>query len=172
MSEQNTEVRAVAELDLDRYLGTWFEICRLPLKYEDAAASDITAHYSLNEDGTIRVENRLLDENGKPDRAIGQAQAVDSSKAKLKVSFLPGYLRWIPFTKGDYWVLAITPDYETALVGTPDRHHLWILSRTPLPNPETVQGMLKTATAMGFDLSKLIWTEQSGTAVPDIAFPD
>lgn len=172
MSEQNTEVRAVAELDLDRYLGTWFEICRLPLKYEDAKATDITANYALNEDGTVRIENRLLDEDGKPERAIGQAQAVDGSKAKLKVSFLPEYLRWIPFTKGDYWVLAITPDYESALVGTPDHHHLWVLSRTPHSHPETVQGMLATATAMGFDLSRLIWTAQSGNCVPASAFSD
>lgn len=172
MSEQNTDVRAVSELDLERYLGTWFEICRLPLKYEDAKATDITANYALNEDSSVRVENRLLDENGKPDRAIGKAEATDASNAKLKVSFLPEYLRWIPFTKGDYWVLAITPDYETALVGTPDRHHLWVLSRTPHAHPETVEGMLKTATAMGFDLSKLIWTEQSGVPVPASAFAD
>ncbi|WP_395396458.1 lipocalin family protein (plasmid) [Novosphingobium sp. BL-8A] len=172
MSDPNTQVRAVAELDLDRYLGTWFEICRLPLKYEPAKANDITATYSLNEDGTVRVENRLRDEDGKPDRAIGQAQAADASNAKLKVSFLPEYLRWIPFTKGDYWVLAITPDYETALVGTPDRHHLWVLARTPNPHPETVEGMLGTARAMGFDLSKLIWTKQSGEAVPASAFID
>lgn len=172
MSDHDSEVRAVAQLDLDRYLGTWFEICRLPLKYEDAKARDITATYSLNANGTVRVENRCIDEDGKPDRSIGEAEAVDASKAKLKVSFLPEYLRWIPFTKGDYWVLAITPDYEMALVGTPDREHLWVISRSPQVSQASVQGLLDTATAMGFDLSKLIWTEQSGAPVPDSAFSD
>lgn len=116
----------VAHVDLQRYLGTWYEICRLPLKWEDATAQDITATYSMEEGGTIRVDNRCIDAEGKPSQSIGQAAPVAGSTAKLTVTFLPEYLRWIPFTKGDYWVLRLADDYSVSLVGTPDRENLWL----------------------------------------------
>lgn len=121
---QMKDVAAVPGIDLHRYLGTWFEICRLPLKWEDAEASDITATYSKAADGGIKVENRCLDNHGTPERSIGVAVPQDDNNAKFRVSFLAAYLRWIPFTTGDYWVLAIAPDYSIALVGTPDRKNL------------------------------------------------
>lgn len=64
-------LNTVAHVDLDRYGGTWFEICRLPLKWEPEGARDVTATYGLNDDGSIRVDNRCLDENGKPMQALG-----------------------------------------------------------------------------------------------------
>lgn len=166
---ENTPVVAVPNIDLARYLGRWFEICRLPLKWEDAAASDITATYSQTADGRIRVENRCLDKDGKPDRSIGLAVPQDASNAKLKVSFLPEYLRWIPFTQGDYWVLAIDADYTVALVGTPDREHLWLIARTAALPSEVVENYLAVAKTQGFDLGRLITPRQSGHMVPDTA---
>lgn len=170
MAEPTTEVTSLVKLDLDRYIGTWFEICRLPLKWEDAAASDITATYALGEDGKIRVENRCLDKEGKPDRAIGVAIPQDSSNARLKVSFLPKFLRWIPFTRGDYWVLAVSPDYSVALVGTPDRRNLWLLARSAALPTDQVENYLAVAKSQGFDLDRLITPRQSGQIVPEAAF--
>jgi apolipoprotein D and lipocalin family protein len=170
MSDIKNEVVTVASLDLDRYLGTWFEICRLPLKWEDADASDITATYRLGPDGKVRVENRCIGKDGKPDRAIGVAVPQDATNAKLKVSFLPEYLRWIPFTEGDYWVLAIAPDYSVALVGTPDRKHLWLLARSAALPADVVDDYLAVARAQGFDLDRLITPRQSGRKVPASAF--
>lgn len=172
MPDTKNEVTSVSSLDLDRYLGTWFEICRLPLKWEDAAASDISATYTLLPDGQIGVENRCLDADGKPDRSIGVAVSQDASDAKLKVSFLPEYLRWIPFTKGDYWVLAIAPDYSVALVGTPDHQHLWLLSRSPALSTTIVENYLAIARTQGFNLDALITPRQSGHKVPDTAFEE
>ena len=83
------------------YLGLWFEIGRLPLKWEDDAATDVTAGYSLNDDGTVRVDNRCFDKDGKPTQAMGKAEVVEGEVGQLEVSFLPEGLRWIPFTKGD-----------------------------------------------------------------------
>lgn len=162
-------ITTVTHLDLDRYLGTWFEICRLPLKWEDAKASDITATYSLNPDGSIKVDNRCIDEDGQPDQAIGQAVSTDASDARLKVSFLPQYLRWLPFTKGDYWVMRVSPDYTVALVGTPDRANLWLLSRTPQLAADVREDYLASATTQGFDLTGLITPRQSGHIVSDAA---
>ena len=170
MTNHPDDVSTVPSLDLDRYLGTWFEICRLPLTWEDATARDITATYSLNQDGTIRVDNRCIDKNGKPARAVGQATSTEPGGAKLKVSFLPGFLRWLPFARGDYWVLRVAPAYDLALVGTPDRANLWLLSRKPQVADAIREDFLATARSQGFDLAALISPVQSGAVLPDAAF--
>ena len=158
-------LHTVARVDLDRYVGTWYEICRLPLKWEPEGARDITATYKLNEDGTIRVDNRCLDEEGKPTQALGQAKPVDDSNARLTVSFLPEYLRWIPFTKGDYWIIRLAEDYGVSLVGTPDRRNLWLLARRHDLPQAMRDDYLATARAEGFGLSALITPAQSGQMV-------
>lgn len=158
-------LNTMAHVDLDRYLGTWYEICRLPLKWEPEGARDITATYKLNDDGTIRVDNRCLDEEGKPTQAVGQAKPVDDSNARLTVNFLPEYLRWIPFTKGDYWIIRLAEDYGISLVGTPDRKNLWLLARRHDLPQALRDDYLATARAEGFDLSALITPAQSGKMV-------
>lgn len=167
MSDQG-DVASVMHLDLQRYLGLWFEIGRLPLRFEDDDAIRVTAEYSLLEDGTIRVDNRCIDGEGVPTQAIGQAEPVDEHPGRLRVTFLPAGLRWIPFTRADYWVVRIDPDYRIALVGTPDRKHLWLLARDPELDPATAADYAGTARAQGFDLSQWIRTEQTGTPVADV----
>jgi apolipoprotein D and lipocalin family protein len=102
MTELNG-VTSIPNFDLQKYLGKWYEICRLPLKWEDENATDITANYSLNVNGAIRVDNRCFDEDGEPSRSIGEAKPDDSSKARLKVTFLPEYLRWVPGWAAPFW---------------------------------------------------------------------
>ena len=167
---QDDDVTTVAKIDLKRYLGTWFEICRLPLKWEDAEASDISATYSQDSDGAIRVDNRCLDRNGKPDQAVGQAVPTDGSNARLKVTFLPQFLRWIPFTQGDYWIIRISADYDVALVGTPNKENLWLLSRSAHLSADIISDFLATAQDEGYDLSDLITASQSGQIVQDPSF--
>ena len=160
------EPTTVAHVDLERYLGLWYELARLPMKYEDEAASDITARYSLKPNGRVKVDNRAFDADDKPVQAIGEATAVDDSNARLKVSFLPAALRWLPFTSGDYWILKLDADYRTALVGSPDRRFLWLLSRTPdLPDAER-EAFLDEARRQGFDLAALIVPRHTGRDVP------
>lgn len=166
MSEHG-DVAPVAQLDLQRYLGLWFEIGRLPLRFEDDDAIRVNAEYSLHEDGTIRVDNRCIDGEGVPTQAVGQAEPVEGHPGRLRVTFLPAGLRWIPFTRADYWVLRIDPEYRIALVGTPDRTHLWLLAREPELDAATVADYASTARAQGFDLTPWIRTEQTGTPVSD-----
>lgn len=161
-----TEVTTVPNVDLTRYLGRWYEICRLPLKWEDETATDITANYSLN-DGKLRVHNRCFDAEGKPSQAIGEARPIDETNARLKVTFLPEYMRWIPFTHGDYWVLKLDPDYRVALVGTPDHKNLWVLSREPRLSDTMLREYLDEARAQGFDLAGLITPQHTGREVTD-----
>lgn len=161
------DVTAVPHLDLDRYLGRWYEICRLPMKYEDEAATDITATYSFNDNGKVRVDNRCFNAEGEPVQALGEATPVDDANSKLKVSFLPKALRWIPFTEGDYWVMKIDSAYQVSLVGTPDRKFLWILARSPDLSRPTWDDYLEEARRQGFDLSSMIVPKHTGREVTD-----
>lgn len=159
------EAHSVDDLDLQRYLGLWYELGRLPLRYEDDTATDVTAEYSLEDDGTIRVDNRCLDEDGEPTQAVGQGIPDSAHPGRLAVTFLPEGLRWIPFTKADYWVLKIDQDYRHALVGTPDHKYLWLLSRAPAMEDGARDEYLAEARAQGYDLDRWIEPAQSGRRV-------
>ena len=139
----------VSNFNLEQYLGTWYEIARLPMKRQPEDSTDISAVQSLNE-------------NGKVDEAIAEATIIDAEHAKLEVSFLPEGLRWIPFTKGDYWVLKIDPDYQTALVGEPNKEYLWLLHRGTSLDEATQREYLSYAESLGYDLSDLIHTVHTG----------
>jgi apolipoprotein D and lipocalin family protein len=159
MSEPTT----VPSLDLGRYLGAWYEIARLPMRHEPPDWTDITATYTLNDDGNVRVRNRALDAGGELHEAIGEAVPVEGSgNARLEVSFLPEGLRWLPFTKGDYWVLRVDDAYRTALVGDPKREFLWLLHRDPHIEPALREAFLAAARAQGYDLAELIDTPHTG----------
>lgn len=172
MTENEKAVTAVPYLDLERYLGDWFEIGRRPMKFEDDGARDVTASYSLGDDGSIRVDNRCIDEEGEPAQAIGKAVPDGDSTSQLKVTFLPAALRWIPFTQADYWVLKIDDDYRYALVGTPDHKFLWFLARESSVPQEVETEYLDEAARQGFALDEWIRPEQSGTKVSDEMLAD
>jgi apolipoprotein D and lipocalin family protein len=164
---EKPEVRSVDDLDLQRYLGLWYEVGRLPMRFEDDSASDVTAEYSLNDDGTVKVDNRCLDEEGKPTQALGEAVPDPEHPGRLRVSFLPEGLRWIPFTRADYWVLKIDGHYRHALVGTPDHKYLWLLAREPHIDPAIENEYLAEAERQGYELAHWIRTPQSGERVTD-----
>ncbi len=91
MGEQSA-VTSVGSLDLNRYSGLWYEVGRLPLKWEDADASDITAEYTPEDDGSVRVDNRCIDKDGAPSQSIGRATPVNGQAGRLQVSFVPKFL--------------------------------------------------------------------------------
>lgn len=163
------DITPVATLDLERYLGLWYEIGRLPLQQEDDAARDVTAEYSLDDDGSVRVDNRCLDGDGSPTQAVGRATPVEDEPGRLDVTFLPAGLRWIPFTTADYQVLKIDDGYTTALVGTGDRKHLWLLARAPHVDGAAELAYLDEARRQGYELGVWIRTPQSGGRVTDDA---
>ena len=163
-----SEIQTVNHFDLTRYLGTWYEIARLPMKHQPEDSTDISAVYSLNDDGKVRVQNRCLDGQGELDESIGEATVVDAEHGKLEVSFLPEGLRWIPFTKGDYWVLKIDDDYTTALVGEPNQKYLWLLHRDVDLDANVKQQYLAYAESLGYDLTDLIHTVHTGRKTPQL----
>jgi apolipoprotein D and lipocalin family protein len=149
----------VASVDLARYQGTWYEIARLPLLWENKCDSNVTATYTLRPDGKVTVLNQCTKKDGTETASTGTAEVVskDNSNSKLKVSFF-----W-PF-KGDYWILDLDPHYQWALVGTPNLKNLWILSRTPQLDKPVLDTLIDRAHKLGFDTGKLTFTKQK-TAV-------
>ena len=147
-------------VDLTRYQGRWFEIARLPLIWESKCTSDVTATYTSLSDGKIEVLNSCRKSDGKITQSKGTAKIAsknDSSNSKLKVTFF-----W-PFS-GAYWILDLDPNYRWALVGNPSRKNLWILSRTPTLDHETIDMLLAKGAYLGFNTSKIIMTKQTQPA--------
>ena len=148
-------VRPVTAFDLNRYLGQWHEIARLDHSFE-RGMRDVSATYSLQEDGSVKVVNRGYDTQRQAwKEAIGRAVFIgDSNTASLKVSFFG------PFY-GGYHVIALDQqNYRWSLVAGPDRDYLWILSRDRTLPAGVREQLLNQAKALGFATDKLIWVDQ------------
>lgn len=150
--------QAVSEIDIHQYVGQWYEIAHLPMYFQRNCASNTTANYTLNSDKTLGVLNSCRTKTGETISSQGVAYPQNAGMSQLKVSFLPAGLRWIPFTKGDYWILRVDPEYKVALVGGPSHKYLWILSRSPQIDEATYQSYLQTARQYGYDVTKLVRT--------------
>jgi apolipoprotein D and lipocalin family protein len=164
-------VRTVDRVDLDRYAGEWFEIARFPNRFQNACVSDVRARYSRRSDGRIDVVNRCRSAEGMTE-AKGVARVVDArSSAKLKVRFAPAALSFLPFVWGDYWILGLADDYSWAVVGSPDRKYLWILSRTPALPAASYAAALAAARSNGFDVDRLQTTRHTDAGDADLPRP-
>lgn len=150
----------VPAVDLQRYAGLWYEQAHLPLWFQRRCVADTTARYATGPDDMIQVVNRCRTGEGTVLQARGEARRMDGSTARLEVRFAPSWLSWLPMVWGDYWVIGLDADYRWAMVGTPDRRYLWILSRRPRLDPETMAMLVARARAMGYPVDALIATPQ------------
>jgi apolipoprotein D and lipocalin family protein len=143
--------KAVTPFDKNKYLGRWYEIARLDFKYE-RNLNNVTAEYSLNEDGTIRVSNRGYDTTKRSwKQAIGKAKFVgEENVAMLKVSFFGSFY-------SGYNVIAIDENYRYALIAGKSLKYLWILSRDKTIPAETKDKYINIARNIGYKTSDLIW---------------
>ena len=144
----------VQELDIERYLGTWYEISRFDHKFERGLVG-VTATYSYRKDGKIKVVNTGFKEtlDGKRSDVTGKAKIPDPNiPSKLKVSFF-----W--FFYGDYFVLELEENYQWAVIGSSSDKYLWILSRTPQMDENVYNDLLNNLTNRGYDINKLIKVE-------------
>ncbi|MEW2916476.1 lipocalin family protein [Ruegeria sp. ANG10] len=124
--DRSVAMTTVQDLEVERYLGLWYEIARFPNRFEKGCVG-VTAEYGLLEDGQISVTNTCREEtlNGQVRQAEGKARI--EGPGQLSVTFVP----WLPFARGDYWVLGLRADYSVAVVGAPRGSTGWILARTP-----------------------------------------
>lgn len=155
-TSKNMNTTTVKQLDLPRYLGTWYEIARYDHRFE-RGLQGVTATYSMRPDGKIKVLNQGYENtlDGKLSVAEGKAK-LTSEPGKLKVSFF-----WIFY--GDYFVMELDENYQWVLIGSSSDKYLWILSRTPQLKESVKNAILEKAKQRGYDTSKLIWVEQPKT---------
>lgn len=146
------ERKTVSELDLERYMGTWYEIARLENRFERGMTA-VTAQYRLLEDGTVEVINSgTCPKTGERKVALGRARK-GRCPGQLKVSFLG-------FFGAPYNVLDLGDNYEWALVGSSSYRYLWILSRTPKLDAVVVEQIKLRAREYGYDTEKLVMVDQ------------
>ncbi|HWV39975.1 MAG TPA: lipocalin family protein [Vulgatibacter sp.] len=149
------EVQTVPYVDLERYVGTWYEIAAFPQRFQ-AGCTATTTTYTLRDDGQIDVVNRCNEGSpGGPEKVVkGRARVADpATNAKLKVSFFRPF--W-----GDYWIVDLGADYDYAVVGHPSRDYCWILSRTPTLDPALYDAIVRRLQAQRFDTDRLQKTLQ------------
>ena len=144
----------VDEFDLSRYLGVWYEVARYNHSFE-RGMDNTMAEYILQDDGKVFVLNTGW-KNGKFKVAEGKAKYKDPDghPGALKVSFFL-------FFYSEYNVMMVDENYQISLVGSKSENYLWILSRTPVPDPDLLSMVLEEAARRGYDTSKLIWVDQS-----------
>jgi apolipoprotein D and lipocalin family protein len=148
------QLPVVSGVDLNRYQGRWYDIASIPLRFSQYCTCTF-AEYTADANGKVIVFNQCLNsKTGKTDSIRGKAFPVKgSNNAKLKVQFF-----W-PF-RGDYYIIDLDSNYSLAMVGSPDRSTLWILSRTPVIPETRYQDCMEKAKALGFDTSRLRRTPQ------------
>jgi len=155
-NSQMIDKTTVKELDLNRYLGTWYEIARFPHSFEKNLVG-VTATYNLREDGKIKVLNEGYKNalNGERSKAVGKAKIPNKLEpGKLKVSFF-----WIFYA--DYYVLELDENYQYVMIGSSSDKYFWILSRTPQMEPAVYEMLLEKARKRGYNLDKLYKVPQS-----------
>ena len=159
-------LQVVAPVDLKRYAGLWHEQARLPNRFEKQCTGPVSAEYTPLPDGTVEVRNRCVLADGKVEESLGLARTVavpgQPGAGRLQVRFAPAWLGWLPVVWGDYWILKLDRDYQIALVGTPDRQYLWVLSRAPLLDEAAISTELEYARTLGFDVDKVIRPNRVG----------
>jgi len=154
-SDKQINTETVKSLDLQRYMGKWYEIARFDHRFERGLVG-CTAEYTLLPDGKIQVLNSGYknDFSGEYKIAKGKAKLPNPAEpGKLKVSFFLWFY-------GDYFVMELDKDYNYVLIGSSSDKYLWILSRTPQLSEQTLNLLLEKAKQRGYDTSKLIWVKQ------------
>jgi|CXWL01.1.fsa_nt_gi apolipoprotein D and lipocalin family protein len=160
-------IDTVPQVDLARYAGTWYEIARLPMWFQrECVASQ--AHYTPLASGTISVKNECTTITGTHQQAEGIARVVDPGRnSRLNVAFDNWFARLFGSSQdGNYWILSLDPDYQRALVGTPDRRYLWILSRRPTLDTEHYEAFVQVARQLGYPVEDLIQDHHPTTPSP------
>jgi apolipoprotein D and lipocalin family protein len=155
-SRVNAPVTAEA-VDLSRYTGRWYEIARLPMRFQKANEAAI-AEYGTNPDGTISVHNIAIRPDGSQRDIRGYARVLNPPEnTKLTVRFRTWFGPLIPVPKeGNYWILHVDEDYQEAIVGTPNRRYLWVLARTPTLPEARYGALVAKAGQLGFDTPRLL----------------
>ncbi|MGH1368656.1 MAG: lipocalin family protein [Maritimibacter sp.] len=143
-------IGVVTNLNLQKYLGKWYEIARYPNWFEKNCEG-VTAEYAMMDNGKVSVKNTCR--KGAPDgpAKVALGEATPAAPGKLEVTFTP----WLPFAKGDYWVMYVDPAYSFAVVGNPKGSTGWILARSKMLSAAQLAKAKSVLKDAGYDLSEL-----------------
>ena len=157
-------LEAIAQLDVTRYLGHWYEIAKFPNRFQAKCVANTRARYLAQNDGSVQVLNSCVTADGNTIDALGLAKQIgEPTSPKLQVRFAPAWLSWLPMVWGDYWVIDLDADYQLVAVSDAKREYLWVLSRTPQVNVKSYDALLERLKAQHFDVQKLERTAQPTT---------
>jgi apolipoprotein D and lipocalin family protein len=162
MPSNQPVLKVVTSIDTARYLGKWYEIARLPNRFQNMCEANVSATYAQKPNGKLSVNNVCKKSDGSLTSVEGEARQANNSRqnSKLQVRFAPAWLSWLPVW-GDYWIIDLAPDYSYAVIGEPSRAYLWILSRTPKMDTALYEKILSEVKAKGFDSGKVQKTLQT-----------
>ncbi len=149
------KLRIVEDLDLNRYMGRWYEVARYPNMFQRGIVAVITT-YTLQDDGTIRIDN--YGREGSLDGEVTETQS--SAVVQDKGDGAIWRVKFFPLVTAPYWIIDLGPNYEYAVVGQPSRKYLWVLSRTPQIDEKTYRGICERLKAQGYDPGKIVRTPQ------------
>ncbi len=166
--------RALPSLQVPPYMGTWYQVAWFPNRFQKQCVSDTSASYRRIPEG-VEVTNRCRTADGQIDSVVGLARPAGSvirgdalQPAQLEVSFLPGWLRWLPIW-GAYWVLDLAEDGRYAVIGEPSREYLWVLSRTPSLAPADETAIRSKLAQQGYALDR--WQKHPHTTTTSTPTP-
>lgn len=155
-------LESLPALEVPPYMGTWYQVALIPNFFQRQCISDTTATYRQLPGGAVEVKNRCRAADGHMEEAFGQARPTGTlsgttlAPARLEVSFLPAWLRWLPVGWGRYWVIQLADDGRYAVISEPTREYLWILARQPRLSSADEAAIRSRLAQQGFaDLSKL-----------------
>jgi len=161
---------SAAEVDLDRFAGTWYEIARLPKSGAKDSGADSRITYARTDDG-LRLLSLSRRANGSVRQITGRAKLRDdATQSRFKVSFSSPLLDAVPFVWSDYTIVDVADDYSTAIVGTENRKEVWLLAKRPVVDDATRQSFLNKARAQGFDTTALVFTPHTGSPPSEAPF--
>lgn len=165
-SEKIPELTTVSNVNLERYSGLWYEIARLPNSFETNCIQSM-AEYSIGDDGHFNVLNTCIKANAHKRSAKGIIRVENTpDNSKLKVNFIPKWLRWSGLGWGDYWIIDLDPDYQYTVISEPNRDYLWILNRAPQMPKSTYDRLTKKLEGLHFNLSHLIVSSAQNSEPP------
>lgn len=153
-AQSTKDIPSIKNFDSERFLGQWYEIARLDHSFE-RGLSDVTANYSIKDNGKIKVLNQGIKEDGTSTSTEGKAyvKKTDDNLGELRVSFF-----WIFYAK--YRIIYLDENYETAVVTSSSRKYLWILSRNPYMEETKLNELLAFCNNHGFDTENLIYPQK------------
>ncbi len=153
-------LNSISTLELNRYLGTWYEIAKYPNRFQAMCKSNTTAQYALLPEGGINVLNSCTDDKGLTTQANGAAR-IKAQPSQLEVSFAPTWTRWLPLVWANYWVVALDANYRWVLISEPNRQYAWVLAREKKLSDTDWVAVKAAVDSAALDLKRLELTIQN-----------